>query len=132
MCLSADPCSGLALAPTSLGIDGQPLAKSFALLEDEVLATFIALNAAASLNAETIDVDHRRGSFKSGGKTIGVEEFIPKGGEAWPAIVVLHGAGGMDYGNSYVRQLATALAGNGYATFLVHYFDRTNNSYAND
>jgi carboxymethylenebutenolidase len=98
----------------------------------KVLATFITLTAAATLNAENIDVDQHRGSFTSGGKKIGVEEFIPKSGGPAPAIVVLHGAGGMDYGNSYVRQLATALAGNGYATFLVHYFDRTNTSYAGD
>jgi carboxymethylenebutenolidase len=98
----------------------------------KVLATFTTLTAAATLNAETVDVDQHRGSFTSSGKSIGVEEFIPKSRGPSPAIVVLHGAGGMDYGNSYVRQLATALAGNGYATFLVHYFDRTGTSYAGD
>jgi dipeptidyl aminopeptidase/acylaminoacyl peptidase len=71
-------------------------------------------------------------SFKSGGKSIPVEAFQPAGEGKAPAIIVLHGAGGMDYGNAYVRHLATAFAEQGYATFLVHYFSRTGNSYASD
>jgi dipeptidyl aminopeptidase/acylaminoacyl peptidase len=38
----------------------------------------------------------------------------------------------MDYGNRYVRQIATAFAASGYATYLIHYFDRTGHSYASD
>ena len=72
------------------------------------------------------------GSFESGGQRINVEIMQPSSGEAAPGIIVLHGAGGMDHGNRYVRHLATALAGTGYATFLVHYFQRTKTTYASD
>jgi dipeptidyl aminopeptidase/acylaminoacyl peptidase len=77
-------------------------------------------------------VQPRTASFESGGRKIGVEVFEPADARQAPAILVLHGAGGMDYGNKYVRQLATAFASNGYTTLLVHYFDRTGTRYASD
>lgn len=71
-------------------------------------------------------------SFRSGGKPISVEAFHPPAGERAPALIVLHGASGPLAGNEYVRQLAGAFALQGYATFLVHYFDRTGTTYAGD
>jgi carboxymethylenebutenolidase len=70
-------------------------------------------------------------SFSSGGKAIGVNVFETGATQA-PAILVLHGAGGVDAGNKYVLQLAAAVAANGYSTFLVEYFDRTGTSRASD
>jgi dipeptidyl aminopeptidase/acylaminoacyl peptidase len=78
------------------------------------------------------DVATDTSSFRSGGQQIGVESFIPAKAVQCPGILVLHGAGGMDSGNKYVRQLAGAVAGNGYATFLVEYFERTGTTYASD
>jgi dipeptidyl aminopeptidase/acylaminoacyl peptidase len=92
--------------------------------------TALAMTAAA----QSTRVEPRTSSFESGGKKIGVEIFetpTTTNGPA-PAILVLHGSGGMDYGNKYVRQLATAFATNGYTTLLVHYFDRTGTRYASD
>lgn len=72
-------------------------------------------------------------SFVSGGKTISVQLFQPaKAGAPMPAILVLHGAGGLDAGNHYVRQLAAGVAVSGYATFLVEYFHRTGTTYASE
>ncbi len=72
------------------------------------------------------------GAFNSGGEQISVEIMRPAKSRRSPGIVVLHGAGGMDHGNRYVRQLASALAANGYATLLVHYFQRTLTTCASD
>src|SRR4051812_32406444 len=70
--------------------------------------------------------------FRSGRQKIVIGSFIPVKAIQCPAILVLHGAGGMDSGNEYVRQLARAVAGNGYAAFLVEYFERTGTAYASD
>jgi len=70
------------------------------------------------------------GSFESLGKTIGVERFEPKESGRHPAIVVLHGAGGMDIGGPEFRQFARALAARGYVAHVVHYFDQTGTRHA--
>ena len=74
----------------------------------------------------------QKSSFESGGKRIGVVVFKPKSAGKLPAIVVLHGARGVDATNAYVRELAQAVAANGYATFLIEYFDRTGTVYADE
>jgi dienelactone hydrolase len=70
--------------------------------------------------------------YTSGGKKIAIEVFMPEGKGPHAAVMVLHGAGGIDSGNAYVRQFATVLAAQGCATFLPHYFDRTGAAYAGD
>jgi len=49
-----------------------------------------------------------------------------------PAILVLHGAGGVDSGNRYVGQLAKAVSDHGCHTFILEYFDRTGTIYATE
>jgi dienelactone hydrolase len=71
-------------------------------------------------------------SFISGGKRISVEAFRPPGEGPTPAVIVLHGASGPVAGNEYVRRMAAAFASQGYAPYLVRYFDRTGTSYAGD
>ena len=93
-----------------------------------LFATVTAL--AMSASAQEIVSDNT--SFQSGGKRIGVVVFKPKSTESHSAILVLHGAGGVDAGNAYVRQLATAVAAAGYGTYLIEYFDRTDTSYADE
>jgi dienelactone hydrolase len=78
------------------------------------------------------NLNENRETFLSGGQKIEVEMFRPAGAERSPALLVLHGARGIEFGNGYVRQLAGLLATNGFATFLVHYFDRTSTAYADD
>jgi dipeptidyl aminopeptidase/acylaminoacyl peptidase len=70
-------------------------------------------------------------SFTSGGRRIAVQAWrndLPSS----PAIIVLHGAGGLDAGHRYIAQLARTVAPYGFHTFLVEYFDRTGTEYANE
>lgn len=71
-------------------------------------------------------------SLISGGRQITVEAFQPAGKGSHPAILVLHGAGGVDSNNAYVRQLAAILAAQGCGTFLVHYLNRTGHTWVNE
>ena len=63
-------------------------------------------------------------TFDSAGKTIRIDSFIPHGDRQYPAVIALHGSTGMDDALSSDRP-ARMLAAQGYAVFLLHYFDRT-------
>src|SRR5688572_26606067 len=89
------------------------------------LAAGLVLGATASAAPEET-------TFLSGGKSIGVEVFRPDSTGRAPALVVLHGASGPLLGNHYIRQLGAGFAAEGYATFLIRYFDRTGTGYAGD
>jgi carboxymethylenebutenolidase len=66
----------------------------------------------------------RRDTFTSGGKAISVEVFAPDADGTRPAVIMLHGADGLQSNQQY-RTGAQAVAGAGYNVFLVHYLDRT-------
>ena len=95
-----------------------------------VAAAFTTATALA-LSALGQEVRSERKTFQSGGRAITVDIFASRA-TASPAILVLHGAGGVDAGNKYVGQLAASVAARGYTTFLVEYFDRTGTTYASD
>jgi dienelactone hydrolase len=61
--------------------------------------------------------------FQSGGKSIRLDSYLPQPthGEGLPAIIALHGAGG---GMSGMEHYAGMLAAQGFAVYLLHYFDR--------
>ena len=77
-------------------------------------------------------------SFESGGKDIGLDCFLPgapsaNGGRAstlggtpvrqhFPAVIALHGSGG---GHASMAAPASLLAEQGFAVYVLHYFDRT-------
>lgn len=62
-------------------------------------------------------------TFESGGKSIRLDAYLPEGdGRALPAVIALYGSGG---GVSGMEQPASMLAGQGFAVFVLHYFDRT-------
>jgi carboxymethylenebutenolidase len=62
-------------------------------------------------------------TFQSGGKPIRVDAYLPEASaSAWPAVVALHGAGGNVAG---MERYASALAAEGFAVYVLHYFDRT-------
>jgi len=62
-------------------------------------------------------------TFDSGGKPIRLDAYLPDtNGYAVPAVVALHGAGGDVHG---MDQSATLLAEQGFAVYVLHYFDRT-------
>jgi len=71
----------------------------------------------------TYFVTQSRTSFESGGKEIGLDCFIPSAnGNKLPAIIGLHGSGG---GHNSMSSPAELLAANGFAVYVLHYFDRT-------
>ena len=92
------------------------------LLHGGVLAMLLASTVGA---AEPIA--ESKASFTSGGKEIGVETYAPKSAGKHPAVVMLHGAGGLEVagGGDAMRTVARVVAGRGYVVVMVHYFDRT-------
>src|SRR5947199_7048862 len=67
-------------------------------------------------------------SFNSGGQEIALDCFLPStNGNKFPTIVGLHGSGG---GHAIMSDPAELLAANGFAVYVLHYFDRTGTSQA--
>ena len=63
-------------------------------------------------------------SFESGSKPIRIDCFIPdSNGASLPTVIALHGAGGDATGS---ERFAAQLAEQGFAVYVLHYFDRTN------
>jgi carboxymethylenebutenolidase len=60
--------------------------------------------------------------FQSGGKPILVDAYFPEKSALRPAIVALHGARGNVSG---MERYAVTLAAQGFAVYVLHYFDRT-------
>ena len=63
--------------------------------------------------------------FPSGGTTIRVDRYEPLAPGAHPAILVLHGSGGMIFDGPEMQRVAERLARAGNAVYLIHYFNRT-------
>jgi dienelactone hydrolase len=62
-------------------------------------------------------------TFQSGGKSIRVDAYLPEtSASGVPVVVALHGAGGNVAG---MERYASALAAEGFAVYVLHYFDRT-------
>ncbi len=68
-------------------------------------------------------------SYESQGKTIAVDRFEPDGPGRHPAVLLIHGAGGLK-GGVVFREYALLLARRGYVAHVVHYFDRTGDEVA--
>ena len=65
-------------------------------------------------------------SFESGGKDIRLDCFLPAAnGQRFPAVIGLHGSGG---GHASMAAPASLLAEQGFAVYVLHYFDRTGNT----
>jgi len=62
-------------------------------------------------------------TFQSGGKPIRLDCFLPgSNGQRFPAVISLHGSGG---GHGTMSEPAQLLASQGFAVYILHYFDRT-------
>ena len=69
-------------------------------------------------------------TFQSGGKAIRVDAYRPETTCARaPAVIALHGAGGNITG---MERYACALAAQGFAVYVLHFFDRTGTTYVPD
>lgn len=78
------------------------------------------------VSARDTEILVSKGSYQSQGKTIGVERFEPKAPGKHPAILVVHGSGGVLLGGPSFRETARRLAKSGYVAYVAHYFDLTN------
>jgi carboxymethylenebutenolidase len=64
-----------------------------------------------------------KNSFHSGGQAVALDCFLPDAnGQRFPAVIALHGSGG---GLAGMAEPASLLAGQGFAVYVLHYFDRT-------
>lgn len=73
-----------------------------------------------------------RTSFRSGGRLIQVETFMPSGNGRHPGVLVLYGSGGAVAGKGEMTAFARRLSERGMAAFVVHYFNRTGTLAAGD
>lgn len=68
--------------------------------------------------------------FESGGKQIQIDCYLPDGNlDKIPAIIGLHGSGG---GSERMSEPASLLSAQGFAVYVLHYFDRTGTTTAVD
>ncbi len=70
------------------------------------------------------DVSKSTDTFLSGNQPIAIDAFFPNSNSALPAVIALHGSTGINDALASDRP-ARMLAAQGYAVFLLHYFDRT-------
>ena len=68
-------------------------------------------------------VEKSTDSFISAGQSIRIDRYLPAGDTAHPAVIAIHGSTGME--ESFSDRPARLLAAQGYAVFLLHYFDRS-------
>ncbi|HTR22949.1 MAG TPA: dienelactone hydrolase family protein [Terriglobales bacterium] len=67
-------------------------------------------------------------TFDAGGKNIRLDAYTLAGDGSLPTVIALHGAGG---GVQGMDRYATLLAEQGFAVYVLHYFDRTDTQFAN-
>ena len=95
------------------------------------VALFVCLLAAGSATraAElvlTVKPDAGRlTAFTSGGKRVRLELFLPRETGRRPAVLLLHGRGGLTRSREWLRAEGALLASNGYVGAVLHYFERT-------
>ena len=67
-------------------------------------------------------------TFESGGKPIRLDAYMPAtNGRCYPAVIALYGSGG---GVAGMDKAAALLAEQGFAVYILHFFDRTNTTFA--
>lgn len=71
-----------------------------------------------------LPITQSRCTFDSGGQSIVYDAFVPEvtNGQRFPAVIGLHGSAG---GHATMFDPAAMLAGQGFAVYVLHYFDRT-------
>ena len=74
------------------------------------------------------DVQIADAVFQSEGRPVTLQQFLPAAPGSYPAVLALHGSGGIREG--WADQPARLLAGQGYSVFVVRYFERTGTVWA--
>lgn len=75
------------------------------------------------MNPFGADVRVSNAIFESSGQPITVQQFLPATPGKHPAVIALHGSGGIR--ESWADQPSRLMAGQGYSVFVAHYFNRT-------
>ena len=88
------------------------------------IALAIALTwAAPAVPGQVVDATL---TYPSGDKAITVNYFAPAGRGKFPAVVILHGSGGLEQATGGVfRSVASTLASRGYVALIPHSFEKT-------
>jgi carboxymethylenebutenolidase len=87
------------------------------------LALLVSLQACRA----RADVQEGVDQYSSGDARVTVEWFAPAASGRFPAILLLHGSGGLDPGTAQVfRAIGRDYAERSYVVFIPHYFERTN------
>jgi carboxymethylenebutenolidase len=83
----------------------------------------ILLEHPSTVNFFGTEVRISNTAFQSAGKSITLQQFLPVAPGRYPAVLALHGSGGIREG--WAEQPSRLLAGQGYSVFVVHFFERT-------
>lgn len=100
------------------------------ILSITLLLLCLSISGTAQTKTAESEVRNTQSTFHSDGKAIAVELFQPTGAGRYPAVIILHGAGGLVIGGEGFRTIASYVARSGYVAVIVHYFDRTDTSVA--
>lgn len=78
-------------------------------------------------------VSEREEHFTSRGHDVAVDHYRPGSSGRHPAVIVLHGSGGLHlfFGRS-IQSYAEAMAASGFEAYVVHYYDGTDTFIADD
>jgi carboxymethylenebutenolidase len=91
--------------------------------------TLVLLTADSEPPAQVVET---KTTLTSHRKKVAVERFEPGAPGPYPAVIVLHGAGGPgDDPQSMLRERARELARDGYVALIPHFFDRTGTRFKN-
>ena len=86
------------------------------------LALLVGLQSSRAI----ADVQEDVQQYRSGEARVTVERFTPAWAGKFPAVLLLHGSGGLDPGTAYVfRAIGREFAERGYVVLIPHYFERT-------
>jgi dienelactone hydrolase len=87
-----------------------------------IICTVLFASSAVAAEAE---IDVSKISLRAGSGTVGATVFEQRSKARRPAILVLHGAGGMIFDGPEMRRVSRRLAGEGNAVYMLHYFNST-------
>ncbi len=78
---------------------------------------------------EADDVQEGVAQYPSGDARVTIEWFAPAARGKFPAVLLLHGSGGLDPGTAQVfRSIGRGFSERGYVVLIPHYFERTNHT----
>jgi carboxymethylenebutenolidase len=94
------------------------------------LLVVVALFPTLAVSHGRAGITEEKSSFKSGDRDVRVDRFDPAGAGPFPAVIILNGSNGVEANQAEYRNFAVRLAESGYIAIVLHYFDRTQTTYA--